>query len=516
MFVHKAQYWLMVVVAGALSCTETNPSSCLTTPSVCRAGTQCVKGTDTSGRVWSACVPIDGGGEQGGDDTGVSVGTPDAPAADAPSKADAEPGVDLAAPQRLDASGDVALCGEGTTRSCALDGLLGNCAKGIETCTGGKWGACSVSSQAADRCDVVGDDANCNGKPNEGCPCVTGDKQPCGPSAEQGICKRGTQTCTNTQWGACQGAVFAKARDCTSAMDNDCDGKPDNSVDGVCQCNPTNGTQACDSHPQDGTGSCHAGTQTCLAGTNNSSTHWGPCSGSVGPAKADTCVPGNDANCNGTPNEDCKALGQTCSASGDCLSNHCVQGTCCSTACPASSPSTCGNDGTCDNTGACRKYSNGTVCAAAACTDRNNSQEISTCQAGTCKTAKRCDYHGCDSNSRCTNICPPATIDTGTACQPCGDESQRCCDGASCNAPTLGCVQNTAGDGIFYCLQCGAIGKYCCPTGQACRQGECLSNHVSGMFCQYCGQLDQECCPNMQCSQGTCSPKPPVGYLYCQ
>jgi alpha-tubulin suppressor-like RCC1 family protein len=48
-------------------------------------------------------------------------------------------------------------------------------------------------------------------------------------------------------------------------------------------------------------GPCAAGTQTCTSGT------WGPCS--TLPAPRDTCVPGNDANCNGTPNDSvCKVV----------------------------------------------------------------------------------------------------------------------------------------------------------------------------------------------------------------
>ena len=49
------------------------------------------------------------------------------------------------------------VCAEATTRSCAMEGDLGNCAKGVETCTDGKWGACSISAEQKDRCDVPGE-----------------------------------------------------------------------------------------------------------------------------------------------------------------------------------------------------------------------------------------------------------------------------------------------------------------------------------------------------------------------
>jgi hypothetical protein len=410
---------------------------------------------------------------------------------------------------------DAVTCSEGTSRSCAMDGFLGNCARGTEMCRGGRWGACSVTAQAADRCDVAADDATCDGKANEGCPCVTGDKQPCGPSMDVGLCKRGIETCANGQWGACVGAVYAEARDCTSSLDNDCDGEQDNMIDSACKCGPVNSSQVCDTHPQDGAGPCHAGMRKCVAGTNNASTNWGPCANSVGPASADTCAPGNDDNCNGLPNENCKALGQGCKSDNECLSSYCVQGTCCGTTCPASNPSTCGNDGTCDASGVCKKHRNGTICAAAFCADVNSSHEASTCQAGICKPGKLCDYHGCDDlkPDHCGSICPSRTIDTGTDCQHCGDESEPCC-GNLCEGTNLGCLMSMV-DGKYYCSVCGGLNNRCCKDSTPCREGQCLPTLIGGGACQNCGLLGQPCCANMQCSQGACAPKP-NGLPYCQ
>jgi hypothetical protein len=409
-------------------------------------------------------------------------------------------------------------CTNGQTRACAADGLLGNCAKGIETCAAGVWGACSVAAASADRCDAVGDDANCNGKPNEGCPCVTGETQACGPSANQGICQRGTQTCANAQWGACQGAVYAKARDCASALDNDCDGRADNTIDSTCQCAPTT-TRSCGTHPQDGVGRCRAGSQTCNAGSGNSSSAWGGCSGSVGPAGSDSCDPGDDSNCNGTKNEGCgcvsgasrscaqdgklgncgggtescvngswgacsvsaasadrcdvvgddancngktnegcRTLGQGCSGNGDCQSTHCVQSVCCATTCPAGSASSCGNDGSCDSNGVCRKFGSSTMCSSASCGDRSNSHEAGFCSNGSCQTGAQCDYHGCGSNNRCTTSCPNGTNDTGSQCQP-----------------------------------CGGIGQPCCTTGNACRVSQSICNDPTNV-CKSCGNIAEPCC----------------------
>jgi hypothetical protein len=355
-----------------------------------------------------AIVGRDGGGATGGnaagghgggtsDDAGPAFGF--GGAVDAASSADGPLDLSVVDSERVDlGTPDVAVCSEGTTRSCAMDGALGNCAAGSETCKDAKWGRCSVLAQTGDHCDVPGDDSSCNGKPNEGCPCVTGDKLPCGPSMETGICKRGSQSCTNGQWGTCQGAIYPRTRDCTSSLDNDCDGRPDSTLDAVCQCGPVNGSRACDTHPQDGMGSCHAGMQTCLAGANNTSTAWGGCSGSVGPAALDTCVLGNDANCNGIPNESCRSLGQGCGSGTECVSGNCVQGICCDSACVGkcsscqaastgqspgkcapvtmglahgndcvASSSSCGTNGRCDGSGGCQFWGSDHVCASPTC-----------------------------------------------------------------------------------------------------------------------------------------------------
>ena len=143
----------------------------------------------------------------------------------------------------------------------------------------GPWGACNVTAQKADSCAAVGDDANCDGTVNDGCPCVASESRACGPQIAQGICKQGTQTCANAQWGTCKNAVYASARNCSSPMDNDCDGRPDNAIDSVCTC--ALGTmRACDTHPgYDGKGPCRAGTQTCTAANGGASSAWGSCSG---------------------------------------------------------------------------------------------------------------------------------------------------------------------------------------------------------------------------------------------
>lgn len=190
------------------------------------------------------------------------------------------------------------VCTIGATRPCV--GALGNCAQGMETCLsdGSGWSECSIQPEAEDSC-APGDDANCNGQPNEGCPCVEGDTQPCGPPTV-GICRSGTSTCgPGGVWGDCVGQKTAMPRDCTSSADNDCDGVPDDTLDDVCKCE-IGAKEACNTHPQDGVGICEAGSRTCVAMQGGSASDWGSCTGAQGP-KARNCASSQDNDCDGLP-----------------------------------------------------------------------------------------------------------------------------------------------------------------------------------------------------------------------
>lgn len=187
-------------------------------------------------------------------------------------------------------------CSPGSTRACV--GELGNCAAGTQECgVDSLWGPCSVQPAAADSC-TPGDDANCNGQPNEGCDCTQAVS--CGPGQPQGICRAGTSECVNGNPGVCQGAVFPAGRNCASPADNDCDGRPDNTIDNTCQCIPDT-ERACEQHPGlDGIGICRAGQQTCIAAAGNLSSTFSGCQGSV-PPRARDCRSSLDNDCNGAP-----------------------------------------------------------------------------------------------------------------------------------------------------------------------------------------------------------------------
>jgi hypothetical protein len=263
---------------------------------------------------------------------------------------------------------EVCVCAPASVEPCddhpGLDGR-GQCVAGSRTCLldaatlTTTWGDCegAVGPGEQDSCTLRGDDSDCDGTPNTDCRCVDGDTQPCGPATEDGICQRGTSTCVNGAFGECVGEVTPSARNCGSQQDNDCDGRPDNTIDNTCRC-AIGSEQACGPHPGDGNGQCQAGSQTCEGRANNSTSGFGACIGSVGPAARDTCAGGNDANCNGIPNEGCRCINgdtQQCgsTSTGPCSfgSQTCVNGNfgqCQGAVNPA--PRNCGstNDNDCD------------------------------------------------------------------------------------------------------------------------------------------------------------------------
>lgn len=187
----------------------------------------------------------------------------------------------------------------------------------------------SASSECdqADSCDgngnclqrLVGNTTPCD----DGAFCTTGDRcqgGSCLPTANRSC--GANQTC-NEAANACQ--CQPRARNCASSQDNDCDGRPDNTLDNVCTC-VIGQTQVCGEHPGlDGNGPCRAGQRRCEAGANSSSSAFGACTGSVGPQATDSCsIAGNDANCNGLPNDACLlGLGEECSSASDCSSGRC-------------------------------------------------------------------------------------------------------------------------------------------------------------------------------------------------
>jgi hypothetical protein len=184
------------------------------------------------------------------------------------------------------------LTDENLDRVCGSS--IGECRTGTQTCVGGNWGECAGEVKpSAETCDGL--DNNCDGSIDEGCQCQTGTSRPCGYAL--GICRQGTQSCSDGVWGACNGAVWPETEIC-DALDNDCDGFVDDGISRPC------GTD---------TGECLSGIQQCASGS------WGECTGSVGPI-AESCD-GKDNDCDGMADEaeDGRALTIVCGTDvGEC------------------------------------------------------------------------------------------------------------------------------------------------------------------------------------------------------
>lgn len=148
-----------------------------------------------------------------------------------------------------DENSDSSECANGEQQECAelengaavtfpTGAPLGSCKMGSKTCASGTWGKCigTVAPKAQDRCDVPGDDSNCDGTPNSGCACVDGETRPCGHN-EVGECKLGTQSCVGGKWSdQCVGAILPKKERCDGKnRDEDCNGSADLD-DSSCEC----------------------------------------------------------------------------------------------------------------------------------------------------------------------------------------------------------------------------------------------------------------------------------------
>jgi hypothetical protein len=316
------------------------------------------------------------------------------------------------------------------SRACM--GAMGECARGNQTCTDGRWSMCSIAPAAQEVCD--GRDDNCDGTVDEGL------RTNCFRDVDgDGLAAAGSVTSMECGVRNMAGALECPAGFTATApagRDVDCDDTvatgirrsprlmevPCNSIDDDCNAATTDlcpGGQACGAAGMCG---CPAGQQFCggrcqTAGACTRST--GTCTtngtwvcGGTGVVTCSAPAPmvgtevpcnGLDENCNGpTDDSNCGIAGQSCNASRMC-------------ACPTGQ-APCGTR--CQPSGAC------------------------TAGAGTCQRGGTYVCNGGTSTSSCNAVAAAPSCSNGAVCAPCAGSlvsgTQNCVDACtqrSCDIP---------------------------------------------------------------------------------
>jgi hypothetical protein len=199
------------------------------------------------------------------------------------------------------------------------------------------------------------------------------------------------------------------------------------------------------------------------------------------------CNDSGGTGCNGT-GACVKSDGVPCGGDSECLTDHCVNGVCCNSACagtcvaciaaltggqdglcgniPQGNPAptgqcpvaTCGNDGSCDGNAACEQVPNSTPCGADSC--NGDSLVSSTCVGGTCtpstgscSNAVKCVGQGtcpaCTQDSDCDSLSDYCDTSSGT-CVGMGGPGAVCAGADQCTSGLCGAVQPYT-SGSFHC-----------------------------------------------------------------
>lgn len=410
---------------------------------------------------------------------------------------------------------------------------LGNCAKGVQLCKGGKAdGACEGErAPTTETCLTIFDD-DCDGSVNEegaGCICAPGSVRTCYPGTQEslgyGTCAAGTQQCNalGTAYGECSGFVMPGEEICDSALaDEDCDGKI-NEEGPACMCGDgfVSGTEACDDgNTLDGDG-CTS--QCKIPGCGNGQKEPSEECDDENADNTDACTSQcKTATCGdgyvqvGVESCDDGNTNETDACTTQCVNARCGDGII------QTGVETC-DDGNGDNTDACTTWCLPPLCGdgfvivgVEGCDDGDGDDTdacLSTCEAASCGDGfvhidvEQCDDGNLDESDACLSGCLNAT---------CGDGIlhvgvEECDDGNADNtdACTTFCKPPACGDGLLL------PGVEECDDGNANEMDGCTSackTATCTMNCQpsceglpkNCGPMaNEDCCTSLLVPGGT-------------
>ena len=353
---------------------------------------------------------------------------------------------------------------------------IGQCSDGIQHCLDGAWSTSCQGEQLPEEEICDGFDNDCNGSSDEGCSCVDGSTKGCygGPAGTKdvGVCKAGSQSCNEGQWGICDGQTMPSNEACNN-KDDDCDGSSDEG-------NPGGGS-SCNTGNQ---GICAAGSTKCQGGGLDCIQDNSPTS--------ETCN-NKDDDCDGTTDEGNPGGGSSCNTGnqGVCAAGtkKCQGGAIVCSQNQSSSSESCNNkDDDCDSTADEGNPGGGSSC---------NTGNQGICAAGTTK----CQGGGLD-----------CIQDNSPTSETCNNKDDNCNGSTDEGNPGGGAPCSTGNPGI-----CSAGTIKCQGGGLVCEQNNSsTSEKCNGLDDDCDGSADEGsglCFPKMKCLGGQCvCIKPPCPY----